>query len=289
MAGDLLAGVRERAHANLFWRHLGIEVVDAKEGWVRLRVPVRDELRNAANAPVHGGVYSALVDTAVGGALSTMHEASAGGVGQTTLDLNVSFIAGTTGSEVFAEGRILRRGRTIAFGEATVTDARRSAACRRPCDLHDLDREVTARLGLVSVTGTTPEEIAPEARLPGGSAREEGRAPSGVYSVRRLRTRPRATEGREVPGRPLRPEPTRGLCERLRDGGRQPRPELLVELVRALQGTRSTRPVHGERGLQAWPGAMVETVELDGARGLAHSRSASRGRRPCRGSARRST
>jgi uncharacterized protein (TIGR00369 family) len=71
---------------------------------------------------VHGGVYSALVDTAVGGALSTLHEAAAGGVGQTTLDLNVSFLSGASEGEVFAEGRILRRGRSIAFGEATITD-----------------------------------------------------------------------------------------------------------------------------------------------------------------------
>ena len=118
---DPLGTVRERARTNLFWRHLGIEVDDAREGWVRLRVPVRDPLRNAAGAPVHGGVYSALVDTAVGGALSTLHETAAGGVGQTTLDLNVSFIGAGTG-DVFAEGRILRRGRSIAFGEATITD-----------------------------------------------------------------------------------------------------------------------------------------------------------------------
>src|SRR5262245_41685332 len=121
-ADDMLAAVRERARTNRFWAHLGVEVADAREGWVRLSVRVRDEICNAAGAPVHGGVYSALVDMAVGGALSTIHEASAGGVGQTTLDLNVSFISGTSGSEVFAEGRILRRGRSIAFGEATITD-----------------------------------------------------------------------------------------------------------------------------------------------------------------------
>jgi uncharacterized protein (TIGR00369 family) len=121
MSEDLLERVRARARENSFWRYLGVEPLEAREGWVRLRVPVRDELRNAAGAPVHGGVYSALVDIAVGGALSTMHEAAAGGVGQTTLDLNVSFIGAASG-DVFAEGRILRRGRTIAFGEATVTD-----------------------------------------------------------------------------------------------------------------------------------------------------------------------
>jgi uncharacterized protein (TIGR00369 family) len=122
MTDDLLARVRERARTNLFWRHLGIEVDEAGSGWVRLRVPVRDELRNAAGAPLHGGVYSALVDTAVGGALSTLHEAALGGVGQTTLDLNVTFLAGATGGDVLAEGRILKRGRSIAFGEARITD-----------------------------------------------------------------------------------------------------------------------------------------------------------------------
>lgn len=123
MSDDLLSSVRDRARTNLFWRHLGVEVDDAREGWVRLRVPVRDEIKNAVGAPVHGGIYSALVDMAVGGALSTLHEASAGGVGQTTLDLNVSFLGGTRDGDIFAEGRILKRGRTIVFGETTITDA----------------------------------------------------------------------------------------------------------------------------------------------------------------------
>lgn len=123
MSEELLARLRDRARTNLFWRHLGIEVDAAEPGWVRLRVTPRDDLRNAAGAPVHGGVYSTLVDTAVGGALSTLHEAAAGGVGQTTLDLNVSFLAGAGPGDIFAEGRILKRGRAIAFGEARITDA----------------------------------------------------------------------------------------------------------------------------------------------------------------------
>lgn len=120
---DPLAAVRSRASENLYWRSLGVVVEDARPGWVRLRVDVRDELRNAAGAPVHGGVMSALVDMAVGGALGTLSEDSAGGVGQSTLDLNVSFLAAASEGPVFAEGKILRRGRTIAFGEAHVTDA----------------------------------------------------------------------------------------------------------------------------------------------------------------------
>lgn len=123
MATDVLDAIRARTETNLFWRHLGVQVVEAEEGRVRLRVAIRDELRNATGAPVHGGVLSALVDMGVGGALATLHEASAGGVGQTTLDLNVSFLGAARGAELFAEGRILRRGRSIVFGETTVTDA----------------------------------------------------------------------------------------------------------------------------------------------------------------------
>ena len=121
MSDDLLERVRARARENSFWRYLGVEVAEAVEGRVRLRVRARDELRNAPGAPLHGGVFAALTDMAVGGALSTMHEAAAGGVGQVTLDLNVSFIGAGTG-DVYAEGRIIRRGRSVAFGEASITD-----------------------------------------------------------------------------------------------------------------------------------------------------------------------
>ena len=122
MPADLLTLTRERAQANLFWRYLGVQVEDAGEGWVRLRVPIVDGLRNAAGAPVHGGVYSALVDMAVGGALGTTHENAAGGVGQATLDLNVSFLAAAGDGDIVAEGRLLRRGRSVAFGEARISD-----------------------------------------------------------------------------------------------------------------------------------------------------------------------
>ncbi len=132
---DLLARVRARAETNLYWRYLGVTVVDAKPGWIRLRVPVRDEITNAAGAPVHGGVYSALVDMAVGGALGTLHEASEGGVGQTTLDLNVSYLVRG------ARGRDLRGGAHPALGphdrlrrgdRSPTARARRSPSDARP-------------------------------------------------------------------------------------------------------------------------------------------------------------
>jgi uncharacterized protein (TIGR00369 family) len=118
----LLERLRERARTNSFWRYIGVEALDAGEGWARLRVPLRDDLRNAPGAPAHGGVLSFLVDAAIGGALATLHEHAAGGVGQATLDLNITFTGAARGAAVIAEGRILKRGGTIAFGEAELRD-----------------------------------------------------------------------------------------------------------------------------------------------------------------------
>jgi acyl-CoA thioesterase len=120
---DVLARVRERAARNRFWQYVGIQVDEAGEGWAKLSVRVRDELRNAAGAPVHGGVHATLVDAAVGAALGTLSAASEGGVNQSTVDLNVTFVAAARGDVLFAEGRIVKRGRSIAFGETRVTDA----------------------------------------------------------------------------------------------------------------------------------------------------------------------
>ena len=119
----ILERARARAAANNYWRHLGIDVTDAGEGWIRLRLPVRDELRNSGGAPLHGGALSSLLDAAVGGALSTVHEASEGGVGQATLDLNITYIGAARQGEIYAEGRIIRKGGTIAYGEADIRDA----------------------------------------------------------------------------------------------------------------------------------------------------------------------
>ena len=111
---------REPTRSNNLWRMLGIEALAAGEGWVRLRLPLRDELLNAAVAPLHGGVVAALINAAVGGALATLHEAAAGGTGQATVDANVRYIGAVREGAAIVEGRILKRGGTIAFGEAEV-------------------------------------------------------------------------------------------------------------------------------------------------------------------------
>jgi acyl-CoA thioesterase len=120
---ELLETIRARAGRNSFWTYLGVQVDDAGEGWIKMSLPLRDELRNAPNAPVHGGVYASLIDMAVGGALATTMPLSEGGTGQATLDLNVSFLSTANGPTVYVDAKVLKRGRSIFFGEASITDS----------------------------------------------------------------------------------------------------------------------------------------------------------------------
>ena len=93
----------------LFPQLVGLQVEEIRLDYCRMRLPYRPELNQPAGV-VHGG------------ALATLHVAAAGGTGQASLDANVSYIGAVRDGAAIVEGRILRRGGTIAFGEAEVRD-----------------------------------------------------------------------------------------------------------------------------------------------------------------------
>lgn len=106
--------------ANGFAQYLGIETLESREGFVRLRLPVRPDLLNG-HGTVHGGVLASLVDNAVGAALATLPQLGEGD-GMVTTDLNISYLNPARGPVVFAEGQILEPGKSISFGEAELKD-----------------------------------------------------------------------------------------------------------------------------------------------------------------------
>ncbi|HWO94158.1 MAG TPA: PaaI family thioesterase, partial [Dehalococcoidia bacterium] len=88
------------------------------------RLPVTDQLRNGPRASLHGGVLAAVVDAAIASALATLlPEDTEAGALTATLDLNITYISAVREGELRAEGRILRRGRSIAFGQTDIFDA----------------------------------------------------------------------------------------------------------------------------------------------------------------------
>ena len=71
---------------------------------------------------VHGGIISALLDTAAG---CSVHSTLGVGEGYTSLDLTVKFLRAATvdSGRLTATGRVIQRGRRTALAEAQLHDA----------------------------------------------------------------------------------------------------------------------------------------------------------------------
>jgi uncharacterized protein (TIGR00369 family) len=99
---------------------LGLELVDAEEDCVRLRLPFRTEVTTLVDT-VHGGAISSLVDCAATASFWASSEIPPGSRG-TTIGFSISFVSAGRGRDLVATARVRRRGREISTGEVTVHD-----------------------------------------------------------------------------------------------------------------------------------------------------------------------
>jgi len=89
------------------------------ERWARFAFEGRSEFLNPAGF-IQGGILAAMLDDTMG---PTALLVSGGTVFTATISMNVSFFQPAKPGKLFAEGRVLSMGKTIAFLEATISDA----------------------------------------------------------------------------------------------------------------------------------------------------------------------
>ena len=91
--------------------------VDAADGTVVIRLPYRPEFRRAEDAPdYHGGVLAALIDLAAHAAVAVQTGRMA-----PTIDLRIDYLRSAPGVDLFATGRVLRLGRSIARADVDIS------------------------------------------------------------------------------------------------------------------------------------------------------------------------
>lgn len=112
----------EADHLGGFHSEIGFHVDPeaAREGHCTVRGTVAPHHLNI-NGVVHGGVYATALDTAMGGAVvTTLHD----GEVTATTSLYVEFLRpAQQGAVLTAEGRVVRRGRHLAFVEGILRNA----------------------------------------------------------------------------------------------------------------------------------------------------------------------
>ena len=104
-----------------FASHLGLRTEKIQPDNVRLALPFREQLATVGDV-VHGGAISSLIDTAATLAAWSGLE-SLDNVRGTTISLSVTFMSAARGSDLVADARVVRRGKTICFCEVDVVDA----------------------------------------------------------------------------------------------------------------------------------------------------------------------
>lgn len=99
-------------------RFFGIRMVEAEEGSTLAELDCREEFINYGGV-VHGGVITALADSAMGSSLATLMP---DGTRQVSFDLKLTIIsAAQVGETLQARGRVIHAGRRTGVCEATVT------------------------------------------------------------------------------------------------------------------------------------------------------------------------
>lgn len=120
-----------RSPAAAFTASIGAEVEEVREGYVRLSLLAGPRHLDILGS-VHTGVITTMLDSAIGMALGDLRRSEVPARPHATIEMNSSFLGRAgAGDDIVVEGRVIRLGRTIAFGEAE--------ARRRP------DGEVLAR------------------------------------------------------------------------------------------------------------------------------------------------
>ncbi|WP_135504334.1 PaaI family thioesterase [Roseovarius aestuariivivens] len=118
MNGDLDPRLREAPSP--LSETLGFEMTGWSDGYARIEAPLADQLMNRQGLP-HGGVYAAMLDTAMGfcGCYTGDPEIRQNAL---TLSMTVNFLSRATGSRLIAEARVTGGGRSTFFARAEVQD-----------------------------------------------------------------------------------------------------------------------------------------------------------------------
>jgi uncharacterized protein (TIGR00369 family) len=106
---------------------LGAELVEAADGQAAIEVPYREDLTQQ-HGYFHGGVVTAIADTACGyAAYTTMPPDSS----VLTVEFKINLMNPAAGERLRAEAKVRKAGRTLVVVGATVTVMRRDKAV--PC------------------------------------------------------------------------------------------------------------------------------------------------------------
>lgn len=134
MPSEIFEKLQPLSARNPFLQFMGMELLDAREGWVRMKIEFRPEFLQPFT--VHGGAIYSLADAAAAHALMTLILPDQY---PTTVEQRINFLKAVKSEDVFCEASIVHLGRTLAYAEVTLTTADGALVAKSAATLMRLD------------------------------------------------------------------------------------------------------------------------------------------------------
>lgn len=118
--GQSIEQQRERFASLPLYRQLGLTLEEVRAGYSRVAMATSPVTLGGIGGSVHGGLLAALIDIAMLEAVIpafTENDEPAG-----TADLNITYMRPVHGTRAVAEATVLRKGKTLAVTEVTISD-----------------------------------------------------------------------------------------------------------------------------------------------------------------------
>jgi len=107
---------RRLAENTPYYKHLGIEVVEASNGYAKLRLAFKGYLTHPFGY-LHGGAIASLADSAGVNAVMTILDDDEQPL---TLEMKINYLLPVKDVVVFGESRVIHRGRKFAVADVDV-------------------------------------------------------------------------------------------------------------------------------------------------------------------------
>jgi len=102
-----------------FEEYLSISIIEAKDGYAKLKMPYQKEFTNP-HGSIHGGAIASLADTAMAVAISSKYLHSS----FYTVKLEIKFRAPANKGEIFAKAKVIDKKKKLVFGRVEIKDSK---------------------------------------------------------------------------------------------------------------------------------------------------------------------
>ena len=117
---DEFTNYKEQFDSDAYHQTLGLTLIEQSPGYGKILLKKTSSTQGGIGGSVHGGVLAAMVDIVM--LVAIFSESREGEVPAGTAELGITYLRQAQGENIYAEGRVIKRGRQLSLVEVDISD-----------------------------------------------------------------------------------------------------------------------------------------------------------------------